>query len=190
LLGRRRALTARSCERSIRGGRLRAGLNENPSSSGGSARSKIPTRARRRQRAGRGLDALATLLIARARAAPREPGSGPQERRSQVAVAEVTDQTFEAEILKSDKPAVVDFWAEWCGPCRAIAPIIKDLAERYGDRVQIAKVDVDANPAIAGKFGIRAIPTVLAFRNGQVVGQLQGARPRADFEAFVEKLLV
>jgi len=106
-----------------------------------------------------------------------------------VAVAEVTDQTFEAEILKSDKPAVVDFWAEWCGPCRAIAPIIKDLATRYGDRVQIAKLDVDANPAVAGKFGIRAIPTVLAFRNGQVVGQLQGARPRADFEAFVEKLL-
>ena len=104
-------------------------------------------------------------------------------------VAEVTDQSFEKEILKSDKPAVVDFWAEWCGPCRAIAPIIKDLATRYGDRVQIAKLDVDANPATAGRFGIRAIPTVLAFRNGQVVGQLQGARPRADFEAFVEKLL-
>ena len=105
-------------------------------------------------------------------------------------VAEVTDQSFEKEILKSDKPAVVDFWAEWCGPCRAIAPIIKDLAARYGDRVQIAKLDVDANPAVAGRFGIRAIPTVLAFRGGQVVGQLQGARPRADFEAFVEKLLV
>ena len=104
-------------------------------------------------------------------------------------VAEVTDQSFEKEILKSDKPAVVDFWAEWCSPCRAIAPIIKDLATRYGDRVQIAKLDVDANPAVAGRFGIRAIPTVLAFRNGQVVGQLQGARPRADFEAFVEKLL-
>ena len=104
-------------------------------------------------------------------------------------VAEVTDQSFEKEILKSDKPAVVDFWAEWCGPCRAIAPIIKDLATRYGDRVQIAKLDVDSNPATAGRFGIRAIPTVLAFRNGQVVGQLQGARPRADFEAFVEKLL-
>ena len=104
-------------------------------------------------------------------------------------VAEVTDQSFEKEILKSDKPAVVDFWAEWCGPCRQIAPYIKDLATRYGDRVQIAKLDVDANPATAGRFGIRAIPTVLAFRNGQVVGQLQGARPRADFEAFVEKLL-
>jgi thioredoxin len=104
-------------------------------------------------------------------------------------VAEVTDQSFEKEILSSDKPSVVDFWAEWCGPCRAIAPIIKDLAARYGDRVNVAKVDVDANPAIAGRFGIRAIPTVLAFRGGQVVGQLQGARPRADFEAFVEKLL-
>jgi thioredoxin 1 len=106
-----------------------------------------------------------------------------------MAVAEVTDQSFETEILKSDKPAVVDFWAEWCGPCRAIAPIIKDLEVRYGDRVRIAKIDVDSNPAVAGRFGIRAIPTVLAFRTGQVVGQLQGARPRADFEAFVEKLL-
>jgi thioredoxin 1 len=104
-------------------------------------------------------------------------------------VAEVTDQSFEKEILKSDKPAVVDFWAEWCGPCRAVAPIMRDLATRYGDRVTIAKLDVDANPATAGRYAIRAIPTVLAFRGGQVVAQLQGARPRADFEAFVEKLL-
>ena len=104
-------------------------------------------------------------------------------------VAEVTDQSFEKEILQADTPAVVDFWAEWCGPCRAIAPIIKDLAARYGDRVKIAKLDVDANPAVAGRFGIRAIPTVLAFKGGVVVGQLQGARPRADFEAFVDKLL-
>jgi thioredoxin 1 len=104
-------------------------------------------------------------------------------------VAEVTDLSFEKEILESATPAVVDFWAEWCGPCRAIAPIIKDLATRYDGRVKIAKIDVDANPGVAGRFGIRAIPTVLAFKGGRVVGQLQGARPRADFEAFVDKLL-
>jgi thioredoxin 1 len=104
-------------------------------------------------------------------------------------VAEVTDQNFEKEILQSQKPAVVDFWAEWCGPCRAVAPIIKDLAARYDGKVTVAKLDVDANPATAGRYGIRGIPTVLAFRGGQVVGQLVGARPRADFEAFVEKLL-
>jgi len=104
-------------------------------------------------------------------------------------VAEVTDQSFEKEILESATPAVVDFWAEWCGPCRAIAPIIKDLATRYDGRVKIAKLDVDANPGVAGRFGIRAIPSVLAFKGGRVVGQLQGARPRADFEAFVDKLL-
>jgi len=104
-------------------------------------------------------------------------------------VAEVTDQNFEKEILQSQKPAVVDFWAEWCGPCRAVAPIIKDLATRYEGKVTVAKVDVDSNPGTAGRFGIRSIPTVLAFKGGQVVGQLVGARPRADFEAFVDKLL-
>ncbi len=105
-------------------------------------------------------------------------------------VAEVTDQNFEKEIVQSQMPAIVDFWAEWCGPCRAVAPIIKDLATRYEGKLIIAKVDVDANPGTAGRYGIRSIPTVLAFKGGQVVGQLVGARPRADFEAFVDKLLV
>ncbi len=104
-------------------------------------------------------------------------------------VAEVTDQTFEAEVLKSEKPAVIDFWAEWCAPCRQISPIIKDLAERYGDRVNIVKMDIEAYPNPAAQYGVRAIPTILAFKNGQVVEQLQGARPKADFEAMIEKLL-
>jgi len=105
-------------------------------------------------------------------------------------ILEVTDQTFEAQVLKADRPAVVDFWAEWCAPCRAIAPIIKDLAAQYGDQVVIAKMDIEANPTTPGRFGIRSIPTVLAFRGGRVVEQLVGARPKADFEAMIKKLLV
>jgi thioredoxin 1 len=101
----------------------------------------------------------------------------------------VTDETFEAEVLKSDKPTIVDFWAEWCAPCRAISPIIEKLSEEYGDRVKIAKINIDDSPITPGKYGVRAIPTVLAFRDGQVVEQIQGARPRAVFNEMVQKLL-
>jgi thioredoxin len=104
-------------------------------------------------------------------------------------VMEVTDQSFEQEVLKADTPAIIDFWAEWCGPCRAIAPIVSQLAARYGDRVKIVKMDIDSNPATPGRYNVRAIPTVLAFKNGQVVGHISGARPKADFEEMVEKLL-
>jgi thioredoxin 1 len=104
-------------------------------------------------------------------------------------VLEVTDQSFEAEVLKSDKPAIIDFWAEWCAPCRQIAPVIKELAATWGDKVKIVKMDIDANPNTPGRFGVRAIPTILAFQNGKVVQQLTGARPKADFEAMVKKLL-
>lgn len=103
-------------------------------------------------------------------------------------VAEVTDQSFEAEVAQSDKPAIVDFWAEWCAPCRQISPIISDLASRYGDRIKILKMNIDENPSTPGKFGVRAIPTVLAFRDGQVVDQITGARPKKSFEEMVEKL--
>ena len=104
-------------------------------------------------------------------------------------VAEVTDQTFEAEILQSDKPAVIDFWAEWCAPCRAIAPIVKDLANQYGDKVKVVKLNIDENPIVPSKYGIRSIPTVLAFKDGAVVGQITGARPRSAFEEMVQNLL-
>jgi thioredoxin 1 len=104
-------------------------------------------------------------------------------------VIEVTDATFEAEVLQSDKPAVIDFWAEWCGPCRQIAPIIKELAGRYGEQVKIVKLDVDASPATPGRYGIRAIPTILAFKGGEVVQQIQGARPLADFERMIRSLI-
>jgi thioredoxin 1 len=104
-------------------------------------------------------------------------------------VVDVTDSTFEKEVLQGDKPAIIDFWAEWCAPCRQIAPIIKELAAEYGDRIKIVKMDVDASPATPGRYGIRAIPTILAFKGGQVVQQIQGARPKADFVNMAKGLL-
>ena len=104
-------------------------------------------------------------------------------------VVDVNDETFEAEVIDAGKPAVVDFWAEWCAPCRQIAPIIKELAVQYGDQVNVVKVDVDSSPNTASRYGVRSIPTVLAISGGQVVEQLVGARPKADFEAMIKKLL-
>ncbi len=104
-------------------------------------------------------------------------------------VREINDDNFDSDILQSEKPSIVDFWAEWCAPCRAISPIIKDLAATYGDRINIVKVNIEEAPATPSKYGVRAIPTILAFKDGVVVEQLQGARPKADFEAMAEKLL-
>ncbi len=104
-------------------------------------------------------------------------------------VREINDDNFESDILQSDKPSIVDFWAEWCAPCRAISPIIKELAAKYGDQINIVKVNIEEAPGTPSKYGVRAIPTILAFKDGTVVEQLQGARPKADFEAMAEKLL-
>jgi thioredoxin 1 len=104
-------------------------------------------------------------------------------------ILDVTDQSFETEVLQSDIPTVIDFWAEWCAPCRQITPIIKQLAAEYGDRVKIVKMDIDSNPNTPGQYGVRAIPTILAFKDGQVVQQFQGIRPKADFDDMVKNLL-
>ncbi len=104
-------------------------------------------------------------------------------------IIDVTDATFEGEVLKSETPVLVDFWAEWCAPCRAIAPIVKELAEEYGDKIKIVKINIDDSPQTPGTFGIRSIPTVLAFKDGQVVSQLTGARPKDDFENMINDLL-
>ncbi len=122
--------------------------------------------------------------------APRNEAACPRGERK-FEVGEVSDQTFEAEVLESDKPAIIDFWAEWCGPCRAIAPIIKDLAAEYGDRVKVVKMDIDANPSTPGQYRVRSIPTVLAFKDGQVVEQIVGAAPkvREQLGAMAQKLI-
>ena len=102
---------------------------------------------------------------------------------------EVTDATFEAEVLNSETPVVLDFWAEWCAPCRQLTPIIEQLAEKYQGRIKVVKLNIDDNPVTPGRYEVRAIPTVLAFQNGQVIQQLQGVRPKAEFEEMAQKLL-
>lgn len=92
---------------------------------------------------------------------------------------EITDANFEAEVLKSDKVTMVDFWAEWCGPCRAIAPVVEELAADFEGKAIIGKVNVDENPAIASKYGIRNIPTILFIKNGEVVDKQVGAVPKS-----------
>jgi thioredoxin 1 len=117
---------------------------------------------------------------------------GPNPRRNESAMAsipEVTDQSFEAEILQSDVPAIVDFWAEWCAPCRQIAPFIAELAATYGDRIKVVKMNVDENQSTPARYGVRAIPTILAFRGGQVVEQITGAQRKAAFEDMAKKLV-
>ena len=104
-------------------------------------------------------------------------------------IAEVNDENFEAEVLQSETPVVVDFWAELCAPCRQIAPIIGALAEEYGEKVKVVKMNIDDSPQTPGKYGVRAIPTVLAFKDGQVVQQLQGARPKSAFDEMITNLL-
>ncbi len=99
---------------------------------------------------------------------------------------EITDANFDELVLKSDKPVLVDFWAEWCGPCRMVGPIVEELATEYGDKAVIGKVNVDLNQEVAGKFGIRNIPTLLVFKNGEVVDKQVGVAPKNVLAAKVD----
>jgi thioredoxin 1 len=100
---------------------------------------------------------------------------------------EVTDATFDEEVLKSELPVLVDFWAVWCAPCRMIAPMVEELATEREGSLKVVKMDVDNNPDTAMKFGIRSIPTLLIFKNGQIVDQVVGAVPKSMLESKVEK---
>ena len=102
---------------------------------------------------------------------------------------ELTDQNFE-EIINTDKPVLVDFWAEWCGPCKMIGPVVEELAGEYDGKAVVAKVDVDSNPEVSAKFGIRSIPTLLVFKNGEIVDKQIGAVPKTVLSEKLEAQLV
>jgi len=102
----------------------------------------------------------------------------------------ITDDNFEEVVLKSDKPVLVDFWATWCGPCLMMAPVIDELAEENQESAVIGKLDVDANPEMAAKFGIRSIPTMLFFKNGEVAEKVIGASSKADLQKKIDKIAV
>ena len=101
----------------------------------------------------------------------------------------VTDKDFADEVLQSDTPVLVDFWAEWCGPCRVLGPVIESLSQEYDGKVKIAKVDVDSSQQVAMQYGIRSIPTVMLFDKGQIVDTLVGVRPKSDYETSLRKVI-
>lgn len=104
-------------------------------------------------------------------------------------IQHVTDADFEQEVLQADKPVLVDYWAEWCGPCKMIAPILDELSADYGDKVKIAKLNIDENPETPPKYGIRGIPTLMLFKNGNVEATKVGALSKSQLTAFIDSNL-
>ena len=104
-------------------------------------------------------------------------------------ILQVTDENFDAEIIESDIPAIVDFWAEWCGPCKMVGPVIEELAEEYKGKIKIAKMDVDGNRQTPARFGIRNIPTLIFFKGGEVAQTIIGAHPKSYIDDELKKLL-
>jgi thioredoxin 1 len=104
-------------------------------------------------------------------------------------VIEITDENFEEQVLQADVPVMVDLWAEWCGPCRMVTPIIEQLAEEYAGQITVGQLDVDSNPLTPARYGVQGIPTVFLFKGGEEMGRIVGARPRAQFVSLVEEHL-
>ena len=98
----------------------------------------------------------------------------------------VTDQEFETQVIQSSTPVVVDFWAEWCAPCKQIAPALEEIATEMGDKIKVAKVNIDENPNAPSKYGVRGIPTLLLFKDGEVVSNSVGAKPKAKIQEWIE----
>ena len=105
---------------------------------------------------------------------------------SSEAIKHISDASFESDVLQSGTPVLVDYWAEWCGPCKAIAPILEEVAKDYGPRLQVAKMDIDANKDVPAKFGIRGIPTLMLFKDGQLAATKVGALSKSQLTSFLE----
>ena len=105
------------------------------------------------------------------------------------AILEVTDQNFDQEVLKSDQPVIIDFWAAWCGPCKALAPVVDEIAKQYQGKIKVGKMDVDEHQQVPQQFGIRSIPTLLLFKGGRVVDTIVGAVPKSKLEDSLKKAI-
>jgi thioredoxin 1 len=104
-------------------------------------------------------------------------------------IVHITDASFEQDVLKADGPVMVDFWAEWCGPCKMIAPVLDELAEEYSGRLTICKLNIDSNTETAPRFGVRGIPTLIIFKNGQIEGTKVGALSKSQLAAFIDSVI-
>ncbi|XXK28325.1 thioredoxin TrxA [Arenicellales bacterium nBUS_45] len=102
-------------------------------------------------------------------------------------IIHVSDESFDQEVLQSDKPVLIDYWAEWCGPCKMIAPVLDEVASEYSDKIRVAKLNIDDNPATPPKYGIRGIPTLMLFKNGEVEATKVGAVSKAQLTAFLDE---
>jgi thioredoxin 1 len=104
-------------------------------------------------------------------------------------IVQVSDSSFEQDVLRADGPVLVDFWAEWCGPCKMIAPVLEEIADEYAGKLKIAKLNIDSNPETAPKYGVRGIPTLIIFKNGQAEGTKVGALSKSQLAAFIDSVI-